>query len=254
MKKLRVTAVSYLNTKPLLYGLLAHPVRQQIDLSLDIPSECARKLQTGEADLGLIPVAALPMLGDYEIISDYCIGSTGAVKTVCLYGDRPLTEWTELYLDHHSRTSVALTRILCEQYWRVRPTYREAAPGYIDQIGGRTGGLVIGDRTIGLADRFAYVYDLGEAWHRFTGMPFVFAAWVSKVPLTAAFKRSFNTALRRGVASIDELTFLLPSPDPAFDLQEYFTHYISYDFDAAKQQALERFLQLAGRELTACSG
>jgi chorismate dehydratase len=242
MKKFDVCAVSYLNTKPLLYGLLRHPVAERLRIQTAIPSECARRLRDGEVDLALMPVGAIADLDNAHIISDYCIGTVGAVKTVCIYGEVPIEEMETIYLDHHSRTSVMLTRLLLEEYWQLEPELIPAEEGYIGQIGGSTGGLVIGDRTIGLEKRFPYVYDLGETWQRHTGLPFVFAAWVSSAPLDAEFQADFNAALAEGIAHIPELQLLLPNPDPDFDLVDYFTHCISYELDAPKKRALGLFL------------
>jgi len=111
-KKIRLSAVSYLNTKPFIYGLFRGELAEEIELSLDIPSECARKLKAGEVDLALTPVAIIPELPQAWLVSDYCIGSTGTVKTVCLFSEKPLPEIKRILLDFHSRTSVALTRIL----------------------------------------------------------------------------------------------------------------------------------------------
>ncbi|NJC26367.1 menaquinone biosynthetic enzyme MqnA/MqnD family protein [Neolewinella antarctica] len=241
--KHRLVAVSYLNTKPLLYGLLRSNIQEELEMDLAIPSECARRLVAEEADIALVPVAVIPELPEAHIISDYCIGTTGKVATVCIYGDVPLREMTSIYLDHHSRTSVMLTRLLLEEYWRHDVQFLDAEEGYIDRIGGTVGGLVIGDRTIGLDRRFAHVYDLGEAWKTHTGLPFVFAAWVSRKPLGADFIRRFNDALGEGLAHLPELQLLLSSPDPAFSLTEYFTHYIDYDLDDGKRAAMARFLQ-----------
>ncbi|MEO0724955.1 MAG: menaquinone biosynthesis protein [Bacteroidota bacterium] len=242
MKKIRVTAVSYLNTKPLLYGLLTSPLAEEIDLSLNIPSECARKLRDGEVDLALTPVAILPELPEWHLASDYCIGAEGAVQTVNIYGEVPITEMEEIYLDHHSRTSVALTQVLMKKLWQTEPRYLPATEGYIDDITERRGGVVIGDRTIGLEGRFPFVYDLSEAWHTLTGLPFVFAAWVSTKPLPEDFVIAFSAAMKNGIAAIPKLKLLLPSPHPDFDLAAYFTKYISYQLTADKRQALDQFL------------
>ncbi|PHI21790.1 ABC transporter substrate-binding protein [Lewinellaceae bacterium SD302] len=242
MDKLKLCAVSYLNTKPLLYGLLRHPVNERLKMDTAIPSECARRLTAGEVDLALMPVGAIADLGEYYIVSDYCIGTVGAVKTVCIYGDVPIEEMHSIYLDHHSRTSVMLTRLLLQEYWQLEPALLPAEEGYIHHIGGTTGGLVIGDRTIGLEQDFNYVYDLGEIWEKHSGLPFVFAAWVSRKPLPADFVLAFNEALEDGVAHIPELQLLLPSPHPNFSLVEYFTNFISYELDAEKREAMERFL------------
>lgn len=241
-KKYRLAAVSYLNTKPLLYGLLRSDLTEELDMDLAIPSECARRLVAGEADIALVPVAIIPELPEAHIISDFCIGTDGAVATVCLYGDVPLHEMTTIYLDHHSRTSVMLTRMLLAEYWQHEVKLLPAEEGYIESIGGTVGGLVIGDRTIGLDQRFAYVYDLGEAWKAHTGLPFVFAAWVSVKALDEDFIARFNAALAEGMEHLPELQLLLPSPSPDFNLTEYYTRYIDYDLDEGKRVALDRFL------------
>lgn len=245
MKKIKITAVSYLNTKPLLYGLLLHSeMANSIDLSLDVPSKCAEKLLSGEADLGLIPVAVIPEIHNAKIISDYCIGTEHYVKTVGIYADQPIDTLTRLYLDHHSRTSVALTKILLREYWQCTPELIPASDGYIEKIGGTVGGLVIGDRTIGLEKRFNYFYDLGDAWYRLTQLPFVFAAWVSNKTIPERFLQAFNQALQTGVEAIPQLMYLLTTPDPGFDLEAYFTQNISYQLDAPKKQALQLFLDM----------
>ena len=242
MKKIRITAVSYLNTKPLLYGLLTSSLAEQIDLSLDIPSEWARKLRDGEVDLALSPVAILPELPEWHLVSDYCIGAEGKVKTVNLYGEVPIEEMEEIYLDHHSRTSVALTQVLMQEYWQQDVRFLPAKEGYIEKIAGKRGGVIIGDRTIGREQQFPHVYDLSEAWQQFTNLPFVFAAWVSRKPMSAAFTSAFNEAMKSGIAAIPKLKLLLPSPHPDFDLATYYTKYISYQLDADKRLALDRFL------------
>lgn len=241
--KYKVTAVSYLNTKPFLYGIFQSGISEELDLSLDIPSDCARKLESGEADIGLVPVAVLPEISNPHIISDYCIGAVGTVKTVCLFSEVPLNEITHLYLDHHSRTSVELTKILLEEYWRLSPILIPATPGFENKMGGTTAGLVIGDRAVEQRGRFPFIFDLGEAWMDWTGLPFVFAAWVSNRPLPEDFIARFNKALQTGLDLIPQLMYILPSPRPGFDLQKYFTENISYQLDAPKRKALELFLQ-----------
>ena len=244
MEKIKVTAVSYLNTKPFLYGIFQSDVQDEIELSLDIPSVCAAKLRSGEADLGLVPVAVIPQLSSPHIISDYCIGAVGAVKTVCIYSDVPIEEVKAMYLDYHSKTSVALAKILLEKYWHLNPVLLDSEEGYIEKIEGTTAGLVIGDRTIGLSERFKYVYDLGQKWADYTeGLPFVFAAWVSNKKLPDDFIKKFNEALSIGLEQIPQLIYILPTQYFAFDLKEYFTKNISYTLDTPKKVALKRFLK-----------
>lgn len=247
-KKLRLSAVSYLNTKPFIYGLFRGEMADEIELSLDIPSVCARKLASGEVDMALTPVAIIPELQEAWLVSDYCIGSVGTVKTVCLFSEKPLHEIKRVLLDFHSRTSVMLTRILCEQYWKIQPEFVQATEGFETQIFGDTAALIIGDRTIGLHQRYPYVYDLGEAWTTWTGLPFVFAAWVSARPLDAELIAKFNNALASGLDHLPELIKILPSMPAGFDLDTYYRENISYELDDAKWTALNRFLQLLAGE------
>jgi chorismate dehydratase len=242
MEKIKITAVSYLNTKPLLYGLFKSGLSEQIDLQLNIPSVCAQKLRNGEVDLGLVPVAIIPELPQARIVSDYCIGTIGAVKTVGIFSQRPLEELETIYLDFHSRTSVELVRILLRDYWQLSPTLLPAEPGFEDRTGGTAGALIIGDRAIEAEGRYAYFYDLGEAWLQHTGLPFVFAAWVATRPLSPEFLQAFNEAQALGLRHLPQLMFLLPNPAPGFDLKAYFTQNISYSFDTLKRKALGRFL------------
>lgn len=243
MKKYSVSAVSYLNTKPFLYGILKSGLESEIDLQLDIPSECARKLVDKAVDFALVPVAVIPELISPIVISDYCIGSVGAVKTVCILSEVPIERVTGVYLDYHSRTSVELTRILLQEYWQLSPELIPAQPGFENLISGNKAGLVIGDRAIVLKNRFPYHYDLGAIWTEHTGLPFVFAAWVSNDPLPEDFINRFNVALKLGIEQIPQLMLLMPSPDPGFDLKSYFTHNISYILDQQKRKALNLFLE-----------
>ena len=249
MKKLNLTAVSYLNTKPLLFGLFKSQIADQINLKLDIPSVCAQKLEAGEADLGLVPVAILPHLNTPYVISNYCIGTVGAVKTVGIFSHCPIDEITHLYLDHHSRTSVELAKILLQEYWHTQPEYLQAEEGYQEKIQGTKAGVIIGDRAIGQQKKFPYFYDLGEFWMKHTGLPFVFAAWVSNRPLDPDFVKAFNDALQKGIEAIPQLIYLIPPPHPSFDLEDYYINNISYELDQPKRKALSIFLEKISKGL-----
>lgn len=248
MNKIRLSAVSYLNTKPFLYGIFKHKISLDLDIQLDIPAVCAAKLESGAVDLALVPVAVIPQLSNPRIVTDYCIATEGKVRTVCLFGEKPMEEWDQLYLDFHSRSSVQLTKILLRDYWKLAPELLQAEEGFIDKIKGNTGGLVIGDRTFPLHDRFPYVYDLGEAWMQQRRLPFVFAAWVTAKPLSADFLAAFNEALAIGLDSIPQLVSLMPDEYAHFDLSNYFTENINYDWDLQKKQALNVFLGELGYE------
>ena len=241
---IKAVAVSYLNTKPLLYGIIKSGLEKEMDLQLEIPSECARKLANGEVDMGLVPVAVIPELDNAHIISDYCIGAVGAVKTVCIFSQCPIEEMTHLYLDYHSRTSVQLAQVLLREHWKLSPKLIAATPGFESKITGTTGAVIIGDRAIGMEEKCNFVYDLGEIWMAFSGLPFVFAAWVSNRPMEEGFIIKFNEAMKMGVADIPNLMYLLPTPVAGFDLEKYFTENISYELDLKKKMGLDLFLKL----------
>ncbi len=248
MNRLKITAVSYLNTKPFLYGLFQSGLDQKLDISLDIPSECARKLVSGEADFGLIPVVAISEIPNPIIISDYCIGADGPVRTVMIYSDVPIQKIKRLYMDFHSRTSVKLAEILLKEYWQTSPELIQAKEGYIADIQGDTAGIVIGDRAFALSEKYEYQYDLSEYWKKMTGLPFVFAAWVSRKPLSQKFIQDFNQALKKGLELIPQLIALMPSPTQDFDLVNYFKTQIQYDLDAPKRKALALFLEKVNQD------
>jgi chorismate dehydratase len=248
MPQIRISAVSYLNTKPFIYGLFRSDLAESIDLSLDIPSVCAQKLLAGTVDLALTPVAIIPELSQAHIVSNYCIGTVGRVKTVCIYAEKPLAEITRIYLDFHSRSSVALTKLLCQHHWKITAELIPATPGFENQINGDHAALIIGDRTIALQDRYPFVYDLGEAWLAWTGLPFVFAAWIAVKPIDTVLMTQFNQALQLGIDHIPELVKILPTM-ANFDIEAYFRENISYNLDDAKWQGLQRFLhEIAGEE------
>lgn len=241
MSKIKVGAVSYLNTKPLIYGFQKGEMKDRVDLVLDYPANIATKLLKKEIDIGLVPVAIIPLMAKHYIVSDYCIGCIGAVASVCLFSDVPIEEVKEIMLDYQSRTSVQLIKILLKEYWKVEPQLINAKEYFRDNIKAGSAGLVIGDRAFQQRKVSTYVYDLGEAWYRHTGLPFVFAAWVSNVKLNDAFIAEFNEATALGLSHIPEIT--AETPYHLFDLHQYFTNYISYNLNEEKRKGMELFLQ-----------
>jgi len=240
-QKIRVGAVSYLNTKPLLYGIQHSPVIERIRLVLDYPSQIATYLQKQEIDLGLVPVAVIPTLPEYHIVSGYCIGCDGPVASVCLFSECPMAEIEEVLLDYQSKTSVALLKILLNRYWKISPRLVAAkSEDYRHQIQGKTAGLVIGDRALEQRRVSTYIYDLGEAWKDYTGLNFVFAAWVSNRKLDHSFVHDFNEANRKGVESIDQV--LEENKYEIFNLDRYYRYHINYKLDERKKLGMEEFL------------
>src|SRR5215217_7144760 len=130
MEKIRISAVNYLNSKPFIYGLENSAIRNEIELQLDIPSVCADKLEENKVDIGLVPVAILPELEEYHIISDYCIGADGEVGSVLLLSEVPLNEIKVIQLDYQSRTSVLLAQILAEKFWKIKPQWMDGEENF----------------------------------------------------------------------------------------------------------------------------
>ncbi|MEJ7769717.1 MAG: menaquinone biosynthesis protein [Chitinophagaceae bacterium] len=239
--KIRVGAVSYLNTKPLIYGFEQGMMSDQVELVNDYPSRIARMLLLGEIDIGLVPVAIIPQLKESYIITDCCIGSVGPVASVCLFSEVPLQQVRKVLLDYQSRSSVALTRILINEYWKINPELADAREDFRNHIKGTTAGLVIGDRALEQRNISPYIYDLGQSWKELTGLPFVFAAWVSNKRLDDDFVQLFIEANKYGLKHIDDV--VSNNRTLVFDLKKYYTQFISYSLDDLKKKGMELFLQ-----------
>ena len=233
MSKIKVSAVSYTNTKPFIYGIEHSGILDLIDLSLDNPSECAHKLITDQADIGLIPVAALPNIPNYHIISDFCIGADGAVNSVFLFSNKPIGEVRTVQLDSQSRTSNALAAILLKEHWKADVEFIESgdANAYVE----------IGDRTFGKNHLVPYAYDLAEAWKNFTGLAFAFAVWASNKAMDSEFLIQFNSALALGIQNRLAVISQLPKYSN-FDLEDYLLNKVDYLFNEQKKQSLKIFL------------
>lgn len=244
----KVAAISYLNTLPFIYGLENHPVNKQIELSVCTPSAGADRIISGEADLGIIPVAAVPFIPDYRIVSDYCIGATGNVASVLLCSGVPLKEIKRLYLDIDSRSSVLLSRILCRHYWKISPEFRDF-DFYTQAFNPRDSYIMIGDKALENAGKFKFVYDLAGEWIAFKGKPFVFACWISNKELDPAFLKEFNSALAYGVAHIEQAVEKANIRFPRQFAQNYLHNNISYNLDNTTKEGLQDFWALALEEL-----
>lgn len=242
LKKIKVGIVNYLNTKPLLYGIEHSPVYKDIDPVPEYPANIARMLLEDTIDMGLVPVAVIPKMKEYFINTNYCIGCTQPVASVCLFSDVPVEEIGEVLLDYQSRTSVTLARILMRDHWKIDPVITDTKDDYRSRITGTTAGVVIGDRALEQRHKSKYIYDLGEAWIAHTGLPFVFAAWVSNKPLPEDFVKAFDEANKEGLNHISEV--VAANPYSTYDLHEYYTKNISYELDTEKQKGLEKFLSL----------
>ena len=148
-----------------------------------------------------------------------------------------------MYLDYQSRSSVALLKWLMKESWGINPEIIQAEDeSYREQIKGTTAGLVIGDRALEQRKISTFIYDLGSEWRSITGLPFVFAAWVSTKPLPGSFIKLFDEANSIGLRHIDEI--VRDTPFDLYDLKKYYTLHLSYQLDARKREGMNKFLQL----------
>lgn len=244
MQKIKISIVNYTNTLPFKWAIKKSSILQKIDLQEDIPSICGQKLKFKQVDLALIPVAMITELDTYFITTDYCIGANGKVDSVKLYSEVPIDEIKTVTLDYQSRSSITLTKVLLKFFWKKEVEYKDAKPGFENDIAKNNAAVVIGDRTFILNGKFNYEYDLADEWKKFTGLPFVFAAWISTEKLPSEFIIEFNNVLKHGVEHIVEAV------EEDYNVEnlskektiEYLTERIDYKLDHDKRKALDLFL------------
>jgi chorismate dehydratase len=238
-RKIRVAAVNYLNTKPLIYGFENGMMNGEVELVTDFPASIADMLIHGEVDIALVPIATIPLLPQHFIISNYCIATNGEVASVCLFSDVPIEEIKTVLLDYQSKTSVGLLKILLKEYWKINPTLIDANEGYEGNIAGTTAGLVIGDRAFIQRTKNRFIYDLGFAWKQMTGLPFVFATWVAINEMPLDFTHKFNEATSNGLQHLPEI--ISQNVYEHYDLKEYYNNNIDYKLDNEKRNAMELY-------------
>ncbi len=245
MNKIRISAISYLNSLPFAYCLEHSAIVDEIELSYDIPSQCADKLLSDKADIGLIPIVETLRMPEYYIVSNLCIGANDAVRTVILASDVPLQEISTIYLDSHSRTSVMLAKILARHYWKITPEWVHYS-GDITKfpLHQQAAAVIIGDKAFEI--ELPYIYDLASEWKKFTGLPFVFACWVANKQVDKEFINRFDQAMNFMLANMFVIVEHYKNITPiGVDLLEYWTNNISYPLTDDKRRGLELFLQYA---------
>lgn len=247
MSKLRLGAVSYLNTKPLVYGLEAHP--DQFDVRFDVPAKCAELLHEDKVDLGLIPAIEYQR-GEYAIVPGIAIASHGDVATVAVFTRKPIGQVETLALDLSSRTSVALTRVLCAKRWQIAPKFTPAEPDLEAMLLKADAALVIGDPAFEIdAEKHNVTkVDLGGEWKALTGLPFVYAMWVGRPgAVSQAQCRALQQARDRGVAHLPEIAKQVSGGDGALEQRAlaYLRDNLKFELGEAEQAGLRKFHELA---------
>jgi chorismate dehydratase len=274
LPKLRISIVKYLNTTPLVWGFTNGPLRGKYELSFTVPSLCAEALRTGAVDVAIIPAIEYQRIEDLVILPDMAIASKTRVRSLLLVSKVPLEKARNIALDNSSRSTQALTRILCQQKWRIAPEFLETPPDLPSMLARADAALLIGDPALRLSlatesgtrrgeageqicsaasagitdDGTLHIYDVVEQWRRMTALPAVLAVWaarrkVATVEVIADFQASRDFGLRRlSEISTQAATDLNL---PANKLQRYLTENINFTLDEENLRGLTAYFAAA---------
>ena len=259
MRKLRISAISYLNTAPLMWdfehGTEREKAGHDFDISYTLPSACARALADGTADIGIIPAAAYAEIPGLLVLPEVAIASRRAVRSILVVSKVPIEQVLTVALDTSSMTSVALTKILFEKWLGGGRAFTGMAPDVDSMLADHDAGLLIGDPALKIDRNRYHTLDLAEEWIRHTGKPFVFAFWAvrsaalqdrdSALDLPAIFRASRDHGLEP--ASLNQIASewaprLGLSQD---DVLSYLTENIYYQLDATCREGLQLFYRYA---------
>ena len=274
MNPVRISIVEYLNTAPLVRGFTHGPLRGKYELSFTVPSQCAEALRSGAADVAIIPAIEYQRIPDLVILPNLSIASKKSVRSLLLVSKKPIQEVTRIALDRSSRSTQALTRILCEKRWRTKPEFFEAAPDLPAMLRQADAALLIGDPALRLAIACApkalreadgeivspatlaglaepgplFIYDIVEKWHALTSLPAVLAVWAARrEAVTEELVQDFQDSLAYGLQHVDAIASEAASEMklPAGELRRYLLENIDYHLDEENLRGLTRYYQLA---------
>ncbi len=251
MARLRISAISFLNTAPLMWDFDHGDLRRDFEIFYTLPSACAESLRTGTADIGIVPVVAYSFIPGLKVIPDVAIASKRSVRSILLVCKKPIEEVATVAADTSSRTSVALARVLFRKLWGGARQMQPMAPDLPQMLRQCDAALIIGDPAL-TVDRNQFVcYDLAEEWNRLTGKPFVFAFWAVRAeaadssPLDLA--KIFQASRDHGLQNVDALA---REWAPRVGLSEpqvraYLTENIDFSLDADNLSGMELFFRYA---------
>lgn len=255
MRRLRISAISYLNTAPLMWDFEHGQAGRDFDISYTLPSDCARAIETGTADMGIVPAAAYAQVPGLMVLPGVAIASRRPVRSILLVSNLPLEKIRTVALDTSSLTSVALTKVLFEKWLGGGRTFTAMPPDIEKMLASHDAGLLIGDPALQI-DRSRYLtLDLAEEWIRYTGKPFVFAFWALRQDalreaspvqdLAAVFQQSRDHGLEP-----ESLDYISREWAPRLgitesDVRSYLTENIHYRLDAPCLEGLHLFYRYA---------
>lgn len=247
-KKL-LSLVSYLNTKPLIYGMEKNIVDHNFILQKDVPSVCASRLMEGEVDIGIIPsIEYARSKGSWRIIPEIALASKQTVKSVCLFFKKDIKDINTVALDTSSRTSVALLKILLQEKYELIPNYIVMAPDLDEMLDKADAALVIGDKALHYNQQYPHLLDLGEEWFNLTGLPFVYAFWAGhELALSASDVDAIRRSKEEGVEKIEEIAREYAEGHPAEwpFYHDYLSKNMFYELGDPEKEGLAEFYKYA---------
>jgi chorismate dehydratase len=276
VSKLRISIVQYLNTAPLVWGFTKGPLRGKYELSFTVPSQCAEDLRNGKADIAIIPAIEYQRIDGLVILPEIAIASKKEVRSLLIVSKKPIEKAQSIALDRSSRSTQALTRILCVEKWKIEPKFSEGAPDLREMLRTSDAALLIGDpalrisldiesvseiradgrracqaATLGVtgADKL-HVYDVVGEWRNYSGLPAVLAIWAGRqsvcVPEIVA---DFQASREYGMSRIDEISCGAAKELelPAKALESYLRLNIDFSLDEENKQGLAKYYELAAK-------
>ena len=253
MPQLRISAISFLNTAPLMWdfenGEAATNLRRHFDISYTVPSRCAEQLREGSADIGIIPVAAYTTIPDLVIVPDVAIACKNKVRSILLVSKVPLDKIRNVATDDSSRTSAALVEIYLRKFVGIDPGFSRQKPALKEMLQWHDAALLIGDPALQAHPTGHFVYDMAEEWRRWTGRSFVFAFWaVRKAALQGRgaepnIPQIFQQSRDNGLKHIAEIasTWAPKLNLSAKIISDYLTENVDYSLDAENLEGLRLY-------------
>lgn len=247
-QKPRLAVIHYLNTLPLVWGMLHGKERDVFDLSFSTPSACAESLKRGEVDIGIIPVIEYQRIPDLVVVPEIAIVSRERVRSLLIFSKGDIREAKTIALDTSSRTSVTVTKILFSEYYKTMPKFDGCAPDLDSMLRYHDAALLIGDAAMRASAKNLLVYDLAEQWHEFSGKPLVMAVWaVRRAVANRVSAKTFFDSRADGMAHLEEIIRGESNRSgwTPEDIREYFTKDLDYSMSSDSLAGLDLFFDLA---------
>ena len=274
MAKLRISIVQYLNTAPLVWGFTNGPLRGKYDLSFTVPSLCAEALRSGSADIAIIPAIEYQRINDLAILPDMAIASQNLVRSLLIISKKPIEAVRSIALDRSSRSTQALTKILCDRRWKIAPEFFEMAPDAGTMLQRADAALLIGDPALRLSIEIAlsakrgasgeqvcpagsagiaggeslHVHDVVEEWHKMTNLPAVLAVWAARSAVASPeVIEDFQASRDFGLKNVDEISrqAAVELALPAEELRRYLTENIDFALGEENLRGLSAYFAFA---------